>query len=56
MPAPVTAATGAPPFTGTWAARISNWADDYKRILKLFEDNLRQGGTGKNGRTVTPVQ
>ncbi|MEO6235830.1 MAG: alpha/beta fold hydrolase [Vicinamibacterales bacterium] len=36
--------------------RASSWADEYTRILKLFEDNLRQGGTGKNGRTVTSVQ
>ena len=23
--------------------RASSWADEYKRILKLFEDNLRNG-------------
>jgi dipeptidyl aminopeptidase/acylaminoacyl peptidase len=25
--------------------RASSWADEYKRILKLFEDNLRTGAT-----------
>jgi dipeptidyl aminopeptidase/acylaminoacyl peptidase len=30
--------------------RASSWADEYKRILKLFEDNLR---TGKNGKSAT---
>jgi len=30
--------------------RASSWADEYKRILKLFEDNLR---TGKNGKSLT---
>jgi dipeptidyl aminopeptidase/acylaminoacyl peptidase len=30
--------------------RASSWADEYKRILKLFEDNLR---TGQNGKTTT---
>ena len=30
--------------------RASSWADEYKRILKLFEDNLR---TAKNGKTTT---
>jgi dipeptidyl aminopeptidase/acylaminoacyl peptidase len=29
----------------------TSWADEYKRILRLFEENLR---TGKNGRTTTP--
>ena len=28
----------------------TSWADEYKRILKLFEDNLR---TGKNGRAAS---
>jgi dipeptidyl aminopeptidase/acylaminoacyl peptidase len=27
--------------------RETSWADEYKRILKLFEDNLRVGKTGK---------
>jgi dipeptidyl aminopeptidase/acylaminoacyl peptidase len=26
--------------------RASSWADEYKRILKLFEDNLRVAGSG----------
>jgi dipeptidyl aminopeptidase/acylaminoacyl peptidase len=30
--------------------RASSWADEYKRILKLFEDNLRTG-VAKNGKT-----
>ena len=30
--------------------RASSWADEYKRILKLFEDNLRTG-TGKGKAT-----
>jgi dipeptidyl aminopeptidase/acylaminoacyl peptidase len=30
--------------------RASSWADEYKRILKLFEDNLR---TGKHGKSAT---
>jgi dipeptidyl aminopeptidase/acylaminoacyl peptidase len=30
--------------------RASSWADEYKRILKLFEDNLR---TTKNGKSST---
>jgi dipeptidyl aminopeptidase/acylaminoacyl peptidase len=30
--------------------RASSWADEYKRILKLFEDNLRTG-VAKNVRT-----
>ena len=29
--------------------RASSWADEYKRILKLFEDNLRVGKNGKSG-------
>jgi len=31
--------------------RASSWADEYKRILKLFEENLR--GQSKNGKAVT---
>ena len=31
--------------------RASSWADEYKRILKLFEENLR--GQWKNGKAVT---
>ena len=27
--------------------RASSWADEYKRILKLFEDNLRNGSANK---------
>src|SRR5258708_7749340 len=30
--------------------RASSWADEYRRILKLFEDNLR-GGAPRSGRT-----
>jgi dipeptidyl aminopeptidase/acylaminoacyl peptidase len=30
--------------------RASSWADEYKRILKLFEENLRTG-VAKNVRT-----
>jgi dipeptidyl aminopeptidase/acylaminoacyl peptidase len=30
--------------------RASSWADEYKRILKLFEDNLRTG-VARNGKT-----
>jgi dipeptidyl aminopeptidase/acylaminoacyl peptidase len=30
--------------------RASSWADEYKRILKLFEQNLRTG-VARNGRT-----
>lgn len=36
--------------------RASSWADEYKRILELFEDNLRQGATAKNRRALSPVQ
>jgi dipeptidyl aminopeptidase/acylaminoacyl peptidase len=31
--------------------RASSWADEYKRILKLFEDNLRL--SAKNGKSAT---
>jgi dipeptidyl aminopeptidase/acylaminoacyl peptidase len=31
--------------------RASSWADEYKRILKLFEDNLRV--SAKNGKSAT---
>jgi dipeptidyl aminopeptidase/acylaminoacyl peptidase len=31
--------------------RASSWADEYKRILKLFEDNLRV--QAKNGKAIT---
>jgi dipeptidyl aminopeptidase/acylaminoacyl peptidase len=33
--------------------RASSWADEYKRILKLFEENLR-AGVARNGKTTTP--
>jgi dipeptidyl aminopeptidase/acylaminoacyl peptidase len=33
--------------------RASSWADEYKRILKLFEENLRTG-VARNGKTTTP--
>ncbi|HEX9366665.1 MAG TPA: alpha/beta fold hydrolase [Vicinamibacterales bacterium] len=33
--------------------RASSWADEFKRILKLFEDNLRTG-VARNGKT-TPT-
>jgi dipeptidyl aminopeptidase/acylaminoacyl peptidase len=32
--------------------RASSWADEYKRILALFEENLRTG-VAKNGKTTT---
>jgi dipeptidyl aminopeptidase/acylaminoacyl peptidase len=31
--------------------RASSWADEYKRILKLFEDNLRTGAAPTKSRT-----
>ena len=31
--------------------RASSWADEYKRILKLFEDNLRNGGAKTKATT-----
>ena len=31
--------------------RASSWADEYKRILRLFEDNLRTPGASKNVKT-----
>ena len=36
--------------------RASSWADEYKRILKLFEDNLRTPAANKGSRTITPAQ
>jgi dipeptidyl aminopeptidase/acylaminoacyl peptidase len=34
--------------------RASSWADEYKRILKLFEDNLRVGTAGARISRTTP--
>ena len=34
--------------------QASSWADEYKRILKLFEDNLRVGKAGKANASTTP--
>jgi dipeptidyl aminopeptidase/acylaminoacyl peptidase len=31
--------------------RASSWADEYKRILKLFEDNLRTGAPAAKTKT-----
>ena len=33
--------------------RASSWADEYKRILKLFEENLRNQPRGTRA-TITP--
>jgi dipeptidyl aminopeptidase/acylaminoacyl peptidase len=32
----------------------TSWADEYKRILKLFEDNLRNGRTGRATSSSSP--
>ena len=34
--------------------QASSWADEYKRILKLFEENLRVGKAGKATASTTP--